>query len=98
MRSWRFIWIVPIVVVMLDLYVFQAIKTVSQAASPRCAVDHSYRLLGDFHPGANPVAMSSFLIYRRITWLQGYPFFILIGFYLAKIWSGSFCCSTISGG
>ncbi len=35
MRSWRYVWMVPILVLALDLYVFQAVKAVSQAASPR---------------------------------------------------------------
>ena len=83
---------------MLDLYVFQAIKAVSQGASPR--------LRSTIHTGywvvsilADPRSYVFFLIlYRRITWMQGYPFFILIGFYLAKILVGSFCCSMMSGG
>src|SRR5579863_300763 len=84
MRSWRYVWIVPILVLVLDLYVFQAIKTVSQGASPRMrvAINTGYwvfSILG--------ILILCFLpyLYRRFTWLQGYAFFILIGFYLAKI-------------
>lgn len=84
MRSWRFVWIVPILVLVLDLYVFQAIKTVSQGASPR--------MRSAIHTGYWVISIVALLIlcflpwlYRRFTWLQGYAFFILIGFYLAKI-------------
>ena len=84
MRSWRYVWVVPIVVLVLDLYVFQAIKAVSQAASPR--------LRSTIHTGYWTVSILAVLIlcflpylYRRFTWMQGYAFFILIGFYLAKI-------------
>jgi uncharacterized protein len=89
MRSWRYIWIVPIVVLVLDLYVFQAIKAVSHGASPR--------LRATIHTGYWVVSILALLIlcflpwlYRRFTWMQGYAFFILIGFYLAKILVGAF--------
>ena len=89
MRSWRFVWIVPILVLVLDLYVFQAIKTVSQGASPR--------MRSAIHTGYWVISIVALLIlcflpwlYRRFTWLQGYAFFILIGFYLAKILVGVF--------
>jgi predicted MPP superfamily phosphohydrolase len=89
MRSWRFVWIVPILVVVLDLYVFQAIKTVSQGASPR--------VRSTIHTGYWVISILAIVIlcflpylYRRFTWLQGYAFFILIGFYLAKILVGVF--------
>jgi hypothetical protein len=84
MRSWRYVWVVPIVVLVLDLYVFQAIKAVSQAASPR--------LRSTIHTGYWVVSILAVLIlcflpylYRRFTWMQGYAFFVLIGFYLAKV-------------
>ncbi len=84
MRSWRFVWIVPILVLVLDLYVFQAIKTVSQGASPR--------VRSSIHTGYWVISILGILLIcllpylsRRFTWLQGYAFFILIGFYLAKI-------------
>ena len=89
MRSWRYVWIVPILVLVLDLYVFQAIKTVSQGASPR--------VRSVIHTGYWVVSILAILIlfflpwfYRRFTWMQGYAFFILIGFYLAKILVGVF--------
>jgi predicted MPP superfamily phosphohydrolase len=84
MRSWRYVWVVPIVVLVLDLYVFQAIKAVSQAASPR--------LRSTIHTGYWTVSILAVLLlcflpylYRRFTWMQGYAFFVLIGFYLAKV-------------
>jgi uncharacterized protein len=88
MRSWRFVWIVPILVVVLDLYVFQAIKTVSQGASPRVrsTIHTGYWVISIL--GIVLICLLPYL--RRMTWLQGYPFFILIGFYLAKILVGVF--------
>jgi predicted MPP superfamily phosphohydrolase len=84
MRSWRYVWIVPIVALVLDLYVFQAVKTVSQGASPR--------MRSTIHTVYWVISILAILIlcflpylYRRFSWLQGYAFFILIGFYLAKI-------------
>jgi uncharacterized protein len=84
MRSWRYVWVVPILVLMLDLYVFQAIKAASQAASPRVrgivyaaywAVSILALLLLCFMPW----------LLKRYTWMQPYSFFVLIGFYLAKV-------------
>src|SRR5580658_11134474 len=84
MRSWRYVWVVPILMLVLDLYVFQAIKTVSQAASPR--------MRSTIHTGYWAVSILAILLlcflpylYRRFTWIQGYAVFILIGFYLAKV-------------
>jgi uncharacterized protein len=84
MRSWRYVWIVPIVLVVLDLYVFQAIKAVSQGASPRV---RSTIYIGYWVFSIVTLLILCFLpyLYRRFTWMQGYAFFILIGFYLAKI-------------
>jgi predicted MPP superfamily phosphohydrolase len=44
MRNSAFIWIVALVMLLLDFYVFQAIKTVSQGASPkwRMVIQNSY--------------------------------------------------------
>ena len=84
MRSWRYVWVVPILMLVLDLYVFQAIKTVSQAASPRIrsTIHTSYWVVSIL-----AILVLCFLpyLYRRFTWIQGYAFFILIGFYLAKV-------------
>jgi predicted MPP superfamily phosphohydrolase len=84
MRSWRYVWIVPIVVLVLDLYVFQAIKAVSQAASPRA---RSIIYIGYWSVSILCLLIICFLpyVYRRFSWMQGYAFFILIGFYLAKV-------------
>jgi len=89
MRSWRYVWIVPIVVLALDLYVFQAIKTISQGASPR--------IRATIHTGYWALSILAVLIicffpyvYRRFAWMQGYFFFILVGLYLAKVLVASF--------
>ncbi len=84
MRSWRYIWVVPILVLVLDLYVFQAVKAASQSASPRVRsiVYALYWVISIL-----ALLFLCFLpyMYRRFTWMQGYAFFVLIGFYLAKI-------------
>jgi hypothetical protein len=76
-------------VLVLDLYVFQAVKAVSQAASPRLraiiygvywVVSILSLLLLCFLPN----------LYRRFTWMQGYAFFVIIGFYLAKLLTAVF--------
>lgn len=79
----------PILVLLLDLYVFQAIKAISQGASPR--------MRSIIHTSYWAVSIAAVLalcflpyLYRRVAWLQGYAFFILIGFYLAKIVIGLF--------
>ena len=84
MRSWRYIWVVPILVLILDLYVFQAIKAASQAASPRL---RSVVYGGYWVVSLLALVLLCFLpyMYRRFTWMQGYAFFVLIGFYLAKL-------------
>ncbi len=89
MRSWRYVWIVPIVLVVLDLYVFQAIKAVSQAASPRV---RSTIYIGYWVFSIVALLILCFLpyVYRRFSWMQGYAFFILIGIYLAKVLTGVF--------
>jgi len=89
MRSWRYVWIVPIVVLVLDLYVFQAIKAVSQAASPRV---RSTIYIGYWVVSILGLLILSFLpyVYRRFSWMQGYAFFILIGLYLAKVLTAVF--------
>ena len=89
MRSWRYVWVVPILVLILDVYVFQAVKAVSQGASPRARA----MIYGGYW-GVSIVALLllCFLpyLYRRFTWLQGYAVFVLIGFYLAKVLVGVF--------
>jgi hypothetical protein len=89
MRSRRYVWIVPIVVLVLDLYVFQAIKTVSHAASPRV---RSTIYIGYWMVSILAVLIICFLpyLYRLFSWIQGYAFFILIGFYLTKVLIGIF--------
>jgi uncharacterized protein len=89
MRSWRYIWVVPILVLVLDLYVFQAVKAASQAASPRLRgiIYCAYWVVS-----IGALVLLCFLpyLYRRFTWMQGYAFFVLIGFYLAKMLAGAF--------
>ena len=89
MRSRRYVWVVPVVVMVLDLYVFQAIKAVSQAASPRV---RSMIYIGFWLVSILAILIICFLpyLYRRFRWIQGYAFSILIGFYLSKVMTGVF--------
>ena len=89
MRSRRYVWVVPVVVLVLDLYVFQAIKAVSHAASPRV---RSMIYIGFWLVSILAILIICFLpyLYRRFRWIQGYAFSILIGFYLAKVMTGVF--------
>lgn len=84
MRSWRYIWVVPVLVLVLDLYVFQAVKAASQSASPRM---RSIIYGVYWVTSILALLLLCFLpyMYRRFTWMQGYAFFILVGFYLAKL-------------
>lgn len=84
MRSWRYVWVVPILVLALDLYVFQAVKAASQAASPRVrsiiygvywAVSILALVLLCFMPW----------LLHRYEWLEPLSFFVLVGFYFAKL-------------
>jgi predicted MPP superfamily phosphohydrolase len=89
MRSWRYVWVVPILVLVLDVYVFQAVKAVSQAATPRSrtVIYSAYWIVSIV-----ALILLCFLpyLYRRFSWLQGYAVFVLIGFYLAKVLVGVF--------
>lgn len=89
MRSWRYVWLIPILALVLDLYVFQAVKAVSQAASPRfrSAIYWTYWVGSIF-----VLVMLCFLpyLYRRYSWMQGYGLFMMIGIYLSKVLIGVF--------
>ncbi|HLI92396.1 MAG TPA: metallophosphoesterase [Puia sp.] len=89
MRSWRYVWLIPILALVLDLYVFQAVKAVSQSASPRLRAG----IYWSYWVGSVLILVSLCLLpylYRRYSWMQGYGFFILIGVYLSKLLIGIF--------
>lgn len=84
MRSWRFVWIVVVIAVLLDLYVFQAVKSVTQGTSPkgRAVI---YNLYWGLSVLALIVICLTPLIQRHLSSLQGYVFFTIIGLYFAKL-------------
>jgi predicted MPP superfamily phosphohydrolase len=84
MRSPRFVWSVAFILLLLDFYVFQAVKLVSQAVSPR------WRTIiygGYWTLSALVLIIFCLMPFMRRTHsrFQGYAFFIIIGLYLAKL-------------
>ena len=84
MRSPRFVWSVAFILLLLDFYVFQAVKLVSQAVSPR------WRTI--IYGGYWTLSVLVLIIFclmpfirRSHSRFQGYAFFIIIGLYLAKL-------------
>ena len=84
MRSPRFVWSVAFILLLLDFYVFQAVKLVSQAVSPR------WRTI--IYGGYWTLSVLVLIIFclmpfirRSHSRFQGYVFFIIIGLYLAKL-------------
>jgi uncharacterized protein len=84
MRSWRYVWVVPILVLALDLYVFQAVKAASQAASPRVR-----SIIYGVYWGVSILALIVLCfmpwLLHRYEWLEPLSFFVLVGFYFAKL-------------
>jgi len=77
------------VALVLDLYVFQAVKTVSQGASPRVRST----IYGIYWGGSIFALLILCLmpyLMGKFKWAQGYLVFVLIGVYLAKILVGLF--------
>ncbi len=89
MRRWKFVWIVVIVAILLDLYVFQAVKSLTQGASPRWRT-----IIYGCYWGATVLALLILLMIpfvpRHTAWLNGYAFFIVIGLYFAKLLTSLF--------
>ena len=84
MRSWRLVWVVAIIALLLDFYVFQAVKSISQGASPR-----TRGVIYNAYWGCSVLVLVLLCLMpwlrQRLTWMQGYAFFIVIGIYLAKL-------------
>jgi predicted MPP superfamily phosphohydrolase len=84
MRSRRFLAIVLIIAVLIDVYVFQAIKTITQSLPPRprTAIFVAYW-------GLSVLALSTFLLlpylYVQYTRAGTYITTIILGFYIAKL-------------
>jgi uncharacterized protein len=84
MRQPRFILIVVIVALLVDLYVFQAIKTITQGISPRWRM-----IIFGMHWGIAGLAVSTFIagpyLHFRNDRVNQYLFSIILGLYIAKL-------------
>jgi len=84
MRSWRLAWMVVIIALLLDLYLFQAVKSVSAETSTRTRT-----VIYGVYWGCSALALVIFCflpyLHRRLGRRLGYAFFIIIGIYLAKL-------------
>jgi predicted MPP superfamily phosphohydrolase len=84
MRSRRFILIVLIIAILLDLYVFQAIKTVTQAMPPRWRT-----LVFGLYWGLSVLALTTFAVipylHLQHTRVNSYLTAIILGMYIGKL-------------
>jgi len=84
MRSRRFLPIVLIIAILIDLYVFQAIKTITQGSSPR-----TRSLVIAVYWGLSVLAILSFVLlpylHLQYTRASSYVTAIILGFYIAKL-------------
>ncbi|HXB07376.1 MAG TPA: metallophosphoesterase [Puia sp.] len=84
MRSRRFLPIVLIIALLIDWYVFQAIKTVTQGMAPR-----SRSILFAAYWGLSILALASFvllpLLHLQYSRASSYVIAIILGFYIAKL-------------
>jgi uncharacterized protein len=84
MRSRRMVWMVVMIALLIDLYVFQAVKTVTQASFPQwqTIIDYGYWAF-------SILALIMLCLIRVIRQyaarLQGYIFFGVLGLYFAKL-------------
>jgi len=90
MRSWRFIGIVILFAVLVDLYVFQAVKAVSQGTSSK-----GRTLIFSIYWG---LSMISFIVFALLPFLtdpawqrtKNYIFFSIMAFFFAKLLAAVF--------
>ena len=85
MRNWRFIGIVLILVVVVDLYVFQAVKALSQGSSAKAKA-----LIAGIYWGLSLTSLIIFALLPLVTdpaWqrTKSYIFFTIMAFFFAKL-------------
>jgi predicted MPP superfamily phosphohydrolase len=89
MRSWRLVWVVAIIALLLDLYVFQAVKSISRGAVPGTRM-----IIYSAYWGCSVLVLVIFCflpyLHRRLSRMRGYAFFIIIGIYLAELLAAVF--------
>lgn len=84
MRSRRFILIVLLIAIVLDLYVFQAIKTITQGMAPRWRT-----LIFSSYWSLSVLALTTFVLmpylHLQYTRINSYLTAIILGMYIAKL-------------
>src|SRR5689334_9241662 len=90
MRNWRFFAGIIVLVVLLDLYIFQALKTISQGASPRWR-----SILFNGYWGLSILVLLLFAISPMVTdpdWrrIKSYIFATILGLFFAKLLASVF--------
>jgi len=84
MRSWRMVWIVVVIALLIDLYVFQAVKAVTSGSSPRWRT-----IIYNSYWGCSILALIILCLMPFIRQyfgrMQGYVFFGVLGLYFAKL-------------
>ena len=84
MRSWRLVWVVVIIALLLDLYVFQAVKSISQGAVPG-----TQTIIYSAYWACSVLVLVIFCflpyLHRRLSRMRGYAFFIIIGIFLSEL-------------
>ena len=89
MRNPRFILIVVIVALLIDLYVFQAIKAISQGMPTRWRT-----ILYGLHWGLSALAVAAFIAGPHLHFsnprVNNYLFAVILGLYIAKLLAGVF--------
>ena len=90
MRNWRFTAVVIILVVLLDFYIFQAVKTVSQGASPRWRA-----IIFNGYWALTIISLLLFALLPMLTdpyWhrVRTYAFATILGFFFAKLLAAVF--------
>jgi len=89
MREPRFILIVVVAALLIDLYVFQGLKTITQGSSPRWRT-----VIFSLHWGIAGLAILTFLVSPYLHWqnrhITNYLTTILLGLYIAKLLAAVF--------
>src|SRR6187402_381014 len=85
MRNWRFIGIVLVLVILIDLYVFQAVKALSQGSSAKART-----LITGIYWGLSLTSLIIFALLPLVTdpaWqrTKSYIFFTIMAFFFAKL-------------
>jgi uncharacterized protein len=84
MRSWRMVWMVVMIALLIDLYVFQAIKAITRASFPHWQTIIYYAYWGCSLLTLIILCLLPF-IRQYFARFQGYVFFGVLSLYFAKL-------------